>query len=66
MLSLIYRVKNMARMISLQNRIDHGHVGQPLVFWGEGEGVGWTGRESLWLVDENSSIWSGWAMRSAV
>ena len=56
----------MARMISLQNRIDHGHVGQPLVFWGEGEGVGWTGRESLWLVDENSSIWSGWAMRSAV
>ena len=29
---------------------------------GEGEGVGWVG--NLGLVDENSGIWSGWAMRS--
>ena len=49
-------------MIYLQNRKDHEHVGQPHVCWGEGEGVGWTG--SLGLVDENFSIWSGWAMRS--
>ena len=49
-------------MIYLQNRKYHGHVGLTGVFRGEGEGVGWIG--SLGLVDENSSIWSGRAMRS--
>ena len=49
-------------MIYLQNRKDHGHGGQIHVCQGEGEGVGWIG--SLGLVDKNSCIWSGWAMRS--
>ena len=49
MISLICGDYNMAQMIYLQNRKDHGHVG-------------WIG--SLVLVDENSCIWSGQAMRS--
>ena len=48
-------------MIYLQNGNDHGHVGQTGVCQGEGEGGGWIG--SLGLVDENSCIWSGQAMR---
>ena len=52
----------MAQMIYRQNRKDHGHLGQTPVCWGEGERVGWIG--SLGLVDENSCIWSGRAMRS--
>ena len=47
-------------MIYVQNRKDHGHVGQTRVC--QGEGVGWIG--SLELVDENSCIWSVWAMKS--
>ena len=35
---------------------------QTHVCQGEGEGVGWIG--DLGLVDENSCIWSGWAMSS--
>ena len=52
----------MAQMIYLQNRKDHGHVGQTHVCWGAEERVGWIG--NLRLVDENSCILSGWAMRS--
>ena len=40
----------MAQMMYLQNRKDHGHVGQTHVCQQEGERVGWTG--SLGLVDE--------------
>ena len=35
---------------------------RPVFAGEEGEGVGWIG--SLGLVDEDSYIWSGWAMRS--
>ena len=54
----------MAQMICLQNRKGHGHVGQTHVSQGVAgeEGMGWIG--SLGLLDENSCIWSGWAMRS--
>ena len=52
----------MAKMIYLQNRKDHGHVGQTCVCRGEGKGVGWI--ESLGFIDENSCIWSRWTMRS--
>ena len=52
----------MAQMIYPQNRKDHGHEGQTGVCQGEGERVGWIG--NLGLVDENSCIWSGWAMAS--
>ena len=49
-------------MIYLQNRKDHGHIGQTRVCWGEREGVGWIG--CLALSDENCCIWSGRGMRS--
>ena len=48
-------------MIYLQNRKDHGHVGQTHVCQGGGRGSRWIG--SLRLVDENSCIWSEQAMR---
>ena len=46
----------MAQTIYLQNRKDHGHIGETPVYQGKGEGVGWSG--NLGLVDENSYIWS--------
>ena len=50
-------------MIYLQKIKYHGHVRQTRICCGgQGEGVGWI--ESLGLEDENSCIWSGWAMRS--
>ena len=45
----------MAKMIYLQNRKDHGHVGQTCVCRGEGKGVGWI--ESLGFIDENSEAY---------
>ena len=52
----------MAQITYQQNIEDHGYVRQTqLVFAsGEGERVGYIGN----LVDENSCIWSGQAMRS--
>ena len=49
-------------MIYQQNRKDHGHGEESLVCQGKVEGVGWIG--SMGLLDENSCIWSGRAMRS--
>ena len=52
----------MAQMIYLQNRKDHGLIGQTCVCRGEGEGMGWIG--SLGLEDENCCVWSGQSIRS--
>ena len=54
MILLICGVKNMAQIIYLQNRKDHGHGGQTRVCYGE---------RSLGLIDENYCIWSRQAMR---
>ena len=64
MITLRSEVWNMAQIFFFyqQNRKNHGHIGQTCVCQEKGEGMGWTG--NLGLVDENSCILSGQAMRS--